>query len=83
MAFKNTVIIYGVVRSDGSGVPKYIDNKEAKVKVEKQQSRGTLKVAHLKGDTQLQGLLAILYYDSKPFYVMTNADPKMSGSRRI
>ena len=27
MAFKNKVIIYGVVRSDGSGVPKCIDNK--------------------------------------------------------
>ena len=50
--------------------------------MKKKQAIGTLNVAHLKGDTQLQGSIEIPYYDSKPSYMMTNEAPKMSGSRR-
>lgn len=66
-------MIYGVVRSDGRGVPKCIAQKEMTRREDKIRARGTLKVAHLKGDSTIDGLLAISYYDSKPFYMMSNA----------
>ena len=75
-------MIYGVVRSGGRGVPKCVENKESKGKVEKEQSRGTLKVGHLEGDTQVRGLLELLYYDLKPLYMTTNADPKLEWLKK-
>ena len=35
--------------------------------------RGTLKVANLFGDPTMKDLVAIILYDVKPFYFMTNA----------
>ena len=66
-------MIYGVPRSNGRGVPKYIVQKEMTCKEEKVCAWGTLKVAHLKGDSTIDGLLTISYYNSKPFYMMSNA----------
>jgi hypothetical protein len=42
-----------------------------------EQARGTLKVAHLKGDEKIPGLIALSYYDSKPFYMLSNACEKV------
>ena len=56
---KKKVMIHGVVRSDGRGFPKCIIQKEATSKSEKEQRRGTLKVALLRGDSKIQGLLAL------------------------
>lgn len=39
--------------------------------------QGTLKVAHLKGDDKLKGLVVLSYYDSKPFCMLTNACDKV------
>ena len=66
-------MIYGVVRSDGRGLPKCVIQKEFTRKEDKARARGTLKVAHLKGDSKIDGLVALSYYDSKPFYMMSNA----------
>ena len=67
-------MIYGVVRSSGRGVPKcVIQQKEMTHKEEKNCAQGTLRVAHLKGDSKIDGLVALSYYDSKPFYMMSNS----------
>ena len=65
-------MIYGVVWSSGRGVPKCAMQKEKTHKEEKICAQGTLRVAHLKGDSKIDGLVALSYYDSKPFYMMSN-----------
>ena len=57
----------------GRGVPKCVMQKEMTRKEEKNRARGTLRVAHLKGDSKIDGLVALSYYDSKPFYMMSNS----------
>ena len=52
-------MIHGVVRSDGRGFPKCIFQKEDTAKADKEKARGVLKVALLKGDSKVQGLLAL------------------------
>ena len=46
-------MIYGVVRSSGRGVPNCMMQKEMTRKEEKNRARGTLRVAHLKGDSKI------------------------------
>jgi len=69
-------MIYGVARSDNRGVPKCVYQDAVTKKSDLEQARGTLKVAHLKGDEKIPGLIALSYYDSKPFYMLSNACEK-------
>ena len=69
--FKN--IIYGVVRKDKRSVPGCVLQPEYQNKANKARARGTLKVVLLKGDLKVEGLVALSYYDGKPFYILTNA----------
>ena len=82
MALQEKVMIYGVVRSYGHGVPKCTGQKQSKGKLQEGKSICTLKVVHLKGDTEAQVLLALLYYGSKPFYMMTNSYPKTEWRKK-
>ena len=75
-------MIHGVVRSDGCRVPKCIFQKEAASKSDKEKARGTLKVSLMKGHSKVQGLLALSYYDSKPFHMMTNAIEKVQWIKK-
>ena len=47
-------MVYGVVRSDNRGVPKCIVQTAVTKKNELEKVRGTLKVAHLKGDSKIE-----------------------------
>ena len=51
-------------------------------KEEIQKNRGTLKVAILKGEERLPGLVALSLYDSKPFYFMTNAWSELKWTKK-
>ena len=73
---------YGVVRRDNRGVPKYIKQSSVTKKNEIEKVRGTLKVAHLKGDDKIKGLVALSLYDSKPFYMMSNACDKVEWTQK-
>ena len=44
--------------------------------------RGTLKVAHLKGDSKIEGLVTISLYDSKWFYMISNACDKVEWTQK-
>ena len=57
----------------GRGVPKCVMQKKMTRTEEKNCARGTLRVAHLKGDSKIDGLVALSYYYSKPFYMMSNS----------
>ena len=48
----------------------------------KKRQGGTLKVALLKVYSEVQGLLALSYYDRKPFYMMTNAIDKVQWIKK-
>ena len=47
-----------IIRSDGRGVPKYIVQKEITLKEDTIRARGTLKLAHPKDDSTIDGLLS-------------------------
>ena len=58
---------YGVVRSDNQNVLMCIKQSALTRKPKLEKSRGTLKVAHLKGDNKIRLLVAISLHDSKLF----------------
>ena len=64
---------YGVTRPGGRGIPKCLMQLEQTTKTGIARERGTLKVAHLKGDGVMPGLIAASLHDVKPFYFLTNA----------
>ena len=73
---------YGVARSDNRGVPKFIKQSSVTKKNELEKVRGIPKVANLKGDDKIKGLVALSLYDSKPFYIMSNACDKVEWTQK-
>jgi hypothetical protein len=67
------VYVHGVTRQSGRGIPKCIEQIPQTTKENIMKNRGTVKVARLVGDPKLKDLVAVSYYDVKPFYFMTNA----------
>ena len=68
------VMMHGVIRKNGRGVPKCIvqDKKTTKQGVE--EVKGTVKAAVLQQDEQCGDLMVMAsFYDSKPVYFCTNA----------
>ena len=63
----------GVTRPGGRGMPKCLMQLEQTTKTGIARERGTLKVAHLKGDGVMPSLIAASLCDVKPFYFLTNA----------
>ena len=61
----------------------YFEQKEAKVNITKDQARVTLKVVYLNSDSKINGLVALSYYYSKPFYMMPNAAEKVEWMKKI
>ena len=61
----------------------YFEQKEAKVNITKDQARVTLKVVYLNSDSKINGLVALSYYYSKPFYIMTNAAENVEWMKKI
>ena len=68
---KKKVKIHGVTRKEGKGIPSIVKQLEIQNFKEVEKVRNTVKVAVLEGDAQIKDLLAILYYDSKPYYFLS------------
>ena len=66
-------MVFGVTKKSGRGIPACIIQQEETTKDKIEKARGTLKVAMFVGDKKIQGLVALSYYDTKPFYMLTNA----------
>ena len=66
-------IFHGVAREKGKGVPSCLFQKKETSKIAHTKARWTLKVATLKGDPSIPGIVALSLYDSKPLYFMSNA----------
>ena len=65
-----SVLIHGVTRSSGRGIPACLEQKIVNKKDDLLSTRGTLKVAKLVGDPDCQ-LVAASLYDSKPVYLLS------------
>ena len=66
-------MFHGVAREKGKGVPSCLFKKKETSKIAHTKERWTLKVATLKGDPSIPGIVVLSLYDSKPFYFMSNA----------
>jgi Transposase IS4 len=60
------VLIAGVARKSGRGIPDCVIQEEVKNKKDITKVRGTIKAAVLKGDRDCPDLIALSMYDSKP-----------------
>ena len=65
-------MISGVARKKGRGIPPCLFQEEQTRTEDKLKAKWTLKVASLKGDAAMPGMVAISLYDSKPFYMISN-----------
>mgnify|MGYP003326642903 FL=1 len=67
------VMISGVARKSGRGLPSCVYQEEVTKKEDIIRAKWTVKAAVLKGDPMVPGMVAISIYDSKPFYMISNA----------
>lgn len=66
-----------MTRKEGKGIPNCIRQFEVKDETTLESIRNTVKVAVLEGDEQVQDLVAISYYDSKPVYFLSTVLPEI------
>ena len=82
MKCRAKVHIHGVTRQNGRGIPEMVHQEPKTRKNEILASRGTLKVAELKNESTLKGLVAMSLYDTKPFYFITNCWEKIEWIKK-
>ena len=75
MMSDNRVKIHGVTRTDKRGLPKCIMQTEVQNEGIADEMRNTVKLAVLEGDSKVQDLIAISFYDSKPVYFLSTVIP--------
>jgi len=68
---KLNVLIAGVTRKSGRGLPRSIKQEEAKNREAELAARGTVKVAILKGDAACPNVVAASVYDTKPVHFLS------------
>jgi len=68
----NKVKIHGVTRTDNRGIPRCILQTELQNSKLADEQRNTVKVAILEGDSIIEDLIAISFYDSKPVYFLSS-----------
>ena len=66
------VLVHGVIRKSGRGVPPVVLQEELGGK-RADAVRGTVKVAVLKDDSESHDLLVASCYDQKPFYMISHS----------
>ncbi len=66
----NKVLIAGVTRKGGRGLPPSVLQEEEQNKAKQVLVRGTVKAAVLKGDTSCPNLVATSVYDTKPVHFL-------------
>ena len=68
---RNKVLVHGVARKGGRGVPKCVIQEEIKNREHQLRVRGTVKAAVLKGDVDRPNLIAASVYDTKPLHYLS------------
>jgi len=70
---KSAVMVHGVARKSGRGLPKFVIQEEIKNVKEAEKARGTTKAAVLEGDPECPNMVAFSVYDTKPVHFLTMA----------
>jgi hypothetical protein len=65
------VLIAGVTRKSGRGLPAHVLQEEEKNKKKQMTVRGTVKAAVLQGDRDCPSLVAVSVYDTKPVHFIS------------
>ena len=73
------MLIYGVARKSGWGVPTLVLQEEVTDQNELEKVCGTVKDAVLKGNLECPNLCAISVYDTKQVHFITMCNEKLSG----
>lgn len=68
---EKNVLIAGVTRKNGRGLPNSVLQEEVKTKEAEISVRGTVKVAVLKGDANCPNVVAASVYDTKPVHFLS------------
>jgi Transposase IS4 len=68
---KNCVMVHGVTRKSGRGLPSCVLQKELKNQKDAEKVRGTTKAAVLEGDERCPNLVAFSVYDTKPVHFLS------------
>ena len=76
------MMIHGVIRSEGRGVPTCITQQKQTKKDDIEKNKGTLKAAIITNDEKCKGMVMLSYYDSKPVYLLSNACERIVWSKR-
>lgn len=78
-AFNHTykVLVHGVTRKGGRGIPECVHQLEVKNRTAIAQVRGTVKVAKLEGDDSCPHLIASSIYDTKPVHYLSMVSDKV------
>jgi len=74
---KNQVMIHGVVRKTGRGVPGCVLQETRKNPNEAALVRGTIKAAVLEGDPKCPNVCVLSFYDNKDVYIMSTSCTEM------
>jgi hypothetical protein len=69
---KNKVMVHGICRKEGRGIPPCVLQKEVK-RAEQAAVRGKTKAAVLEGDPDCTDLVAFSVYDTKPVHFLCTA----------
>ena len=78
-SMEQKVMVHGICRVSGRGIPSIIKQKEVTKKVDLAKVRNTVKVAVLRGDENVKDLVSISLYDSKPVYFYLLLVKELSG----
>ncbi|CAB9519576.1 unknown protein [Seminavis robusta] len=76
------VLIAGVTRKQGRGIPLSVLQEEVMRKSEQEQVRGTVKVSVLKGDPHCPDLVAASVYDTKPVHFLSMIAPSIQWVKK-
>ena len=76
-----SILVTGVARMGGRGVPGCVKQTEVTRKDEVALARGTLKLAQLQDDPEMPNLICSSLYDQKPFYMMSTGQEIISWVR--
>ena len=68
---KNKVMVQGVARKSGRGLPACVLQEEQKNSKEQEKVRGATKAAVLEGDPECPNLVAFSVYDTKPVHFLS------------
>ena len=68
---KNCVLVHGVTRKPGRGIPDCVFQREEIKRVDQHKVRGTVKAAVVMGDPGCPNLIASSVYDTKPVHYLS------------